>query len=87
MRATRPVFSVRAEVQKPRRRTKVTPNTVKMAIQHAKNLCYNFETTTECRAAWELVEEISDELDRQKEEDKYINGTSRDDADSLKMYD
>jgi len=50
------------------RRTQVRPSEVKQAIQHAKNICYNFEDTPECRSAWEQVEELSSELARQADE-------------------
>ena len=49
----------------PRRRTLVHPSHIKKAIQHAKNLCYNYENTQECRIAWEHVEELSAEMNRQ----------------------
>jgi uncharacterized Fe-S cluster-containing radical SAM superfamily protein len=32
---------------------------LKKAIHHAENLCYNYEDTPECRAAWEAAEELS----------------------------
>lgn len=35
---------------------------LKKAIHHAENLCYNYEDTPECRAAWERAEELSIEL-------------------------
>lgn len=49
-------------------RTQVRPAEIKRAIQHAKNICYNFEDTPECRSAWEQVEELSSELARQADE-------------------
>lgn len=52
----------------PRRRTLVHPSHIKKAIQHAKNLCFNYEDTQECRIAWEHVEELSVELSRQVSE-------------------
>ena len=51
-----------------RRRTLVHPIHIKKAIQHAKNLCYNYENTQECRIAWECVEELSAEMNRQVSE-------------------
>jgi len=59
---------------------RVTKVTVKKAIAHAKNLCFNYEKTPECRAAWELVDELSEVLDKKEEEllDKRI---------SRRMYD
>jgi len=38
---------------------------VKRAIQHAQNLCFNFENTPECRSAWEVVDELTEALDTQ----------------------
>lgn len=60
---------------RPRRRPSVKLNTndVKRAIQQAKNLCYNFEDTPECRSAWSEVEEISAALARQQERDLFKN--------------
>ena len=49
----------------PPQRKKVTKNDLRRAIQHAKNICYNFEDTPACRIAWEKVEDISDELESQ----------------------
>ena len=44
-----------------RRRVSTRPTywDLKKAIHHAENLCYNYEDTPECRAAWEAAEEIS----------------------------
>ena len=53
--------------QKPQR-TRVTVNDVKMRIAHAQNLCANYENTHECKHAWETVNELTEELDRQREE-------------------
>lgn len=71
----------------PSRRTRVFHTHVKKAVQHAKNLCFNYEDTQECRAAWELVEELTEEMDRQEEEENYIMKNSRDDMNARKMYD
>jgi hypothetical protein len=38
---------------------------VKRAIQHAQNICFNFENTPECRSAWEVVDELTEALDTQ----------------------
>jgi len=38
---------------------KIKATDIKHAIQHAQNLCFNFENTPECRAAWELVDELT----------------------------
>ena len=32
---------------------------LKKAIDHAKNLCQNFEDTTECRVAWDEVNDLT----------------------------
>ena len=32
---------------------------LKRAIDHAKNLCHNFEDTTECRIAWDEVNDLT----------------------------
>jgi len=49
---------------------KIKASDVKHAIKHAQNLCFNFENTPECRSAWEIVEELSEALDVQKERPK-----------------
>jgi hypothetical protein len=38
---------------------------VKRAIQHAQNICFNFENTPECRSAWEIVDELTEAMDTQ----------------------
>ena len=48
------------------RRTQVRPTDIKRAIQHANNICYNFEDTRECRIAWDRVEELSSEMARHR---------------------
>jgi hypothetical protein len=53
---------------RPPKRTKLRPKDVEQAIQHASNLCFNFEDTPACRVAWDRVEELSSELARQREE-------------------
>ena len=62
----KPKFFAKSEPPKKPRRTIVKPSDVKRAIQHAQNLCYNFEDTPECRIAWGVVEELSSEMARQK---------------------
>ena len=47
----------------PRRRP-VRASDVKRAIKYAQDLCYNYENTDQCRAAWSVVEELSEELAR-----------------------
>jgi hypothetical protein len=41
---------------------------LKQAIDHAKSLCHNFEDTTECRIAWDEVNELTRALHGQKPE-------------------
>ena len=48
------------------RRTQVRPADIKRAIQHANNICYNFEDTQACRIAWDHVEELSSEMARHR---------------------
>lgn len=48
------------------RRSQVRPADIKRAIQHANNICYNFEDTRECRIAWDRVEELSAEMARHR---------------------
>jgi hypothetical protein len=50
-------------------RTRVTVNHIKQSVNHAKNLCANFEATTECKLAWETVTELTEEYDRQYQEE------------------
>ena len=54
----------------PPRRPRVTSRKLQDAIQHARNLCYNYEDTPECRAAWEKVEELSSEFEIKNHSDK-----------------
>lgn len=35
---------------------------IRVAIQHAKNICHGHEDTLECRFAWEKVRVLSNEL-------------------------
>ena len=51
------------------RRTRVTVAQIKHHVNHAKNLCANYENTPECRIAWEVVNELTEEYDRQYQED------------------
>jgi hypothetical protein len=37
---------------------RISKKYVKQAVDHAKNLCLNFEDTIECRHAWEIAEEL-----------------------------
>lgn len=68
----RPQFFVRAEgsgrnSRVPKRRLK--PADVKVAIQHAQLVCYNYEDTPACRVAWDQVEEVAGALARQREQE------------------
>ena len=86
----KPKFFIRADAQKPQRRTKLRPNDVRQAIQHAQLICYNFEDTPVCRSAWERVEEMSSELARQREEElfhKTMIEMCEEDPASCKNYD
>lgn len=66
--ASRPAFFVRAESSgRNVRRAKLRVNDVKLAIQHAHNICYGFADTPACRVAWDRVEEISSAFARQRE--------------------
>jgi hypothetical protein len=56
-------------IHTPVRRTRVTVSDVKRAVKHATDLCANFEKTTECKLAWETVTELTEEYDRQYQED------------------
>jgi hypothetical protein len=53
------VLACATPLPKQRQRTKVSVRDVKQAIRQAQNLCMNYEDTPECRAAWELVDELS----------------------------
>jgi hypothetical protein len=65
---SRPVFQVRASAESSRKcRTDLKPKDVKMAIQHAQNICWGHEDTAACRIAWDQVEEMSTALARQME--------------------
>lgn len=57
---------------RPPKRTKLRPKDIEQSIQHAKNLCFNFEDTPACKIAWDRVEELSSELARQREENLRI---------------
>jgi len=49
---------------------KIKASDVKRAIEHAKLVCFNFETTPGCRVAWDRVEEISAAFDVQESRPK-----------------
>jgi len=65
---TVPVFATAQPSGKKTKRTPVKPKELRQAIDHAKNLCFNFENSIECRIAFERVEELSAELARQRDE-------------------
>jgi hypothetical protein len=46
---------------------KVTRSIIKKTIQHAKNICFNYETSPECKSAWELVDELEKGLEKQED--------------------
>ena len=67
--AARPIFaSKKGDDPHPPRRTKIRVKDVERAIQQATNLCFNFEDTPACKVAWDRVEELSAEFDRQRNE-------------------
>ena len=69
---------------------KISPKDVKRAIQHAQNICYNFEDTPSCRVAWGQVEEISTALARQQEREllkKNLDEMCLEDPEACKEYD
>ena len=69
---------------------KISPKDVKRAIQHAHNICYNFEDTPSCRVAWGQVEEISTALARQQEREllkKNLDEMCLEDPEACKEYD
>ena len=39
---------------------------LKQAIEHAQSLCHNFENTSECRVAWDEVNELTRALHDQR---------------------
>jgi hypothetical protein len=41
---------------------------LKKAIEHAKNLCIDYENTNECRVAWDEVNDLTRALHDQKPE-------------------
>jgi hypothetical protein len=63
-----PVFATAKPNGRKTKRTPVKPTELRQAIDHAKNLCFNYENSIECRLAFERVEELSAELARQRDE-------------------
>ena len=49
---------------------KIKAKHVKAAVQHARNLCLNYEDTTECRVAWGYASEIEKAFSKQKERER-----------------
>jgi ribosomal protein L1 len=66
------ILAKKGAYPRPTKRTKLRPKDIEQAIQHAKNLCFNFEDTPACKVAWDRVEELSSELARQREENLRI---------------
>jgi hypothetical protein len=67
----------------PPRRTSLRTHDVEQAINHARNLCFNFEDTASCKVAWDLVEELSAEMGRQREENLRIKDLAEELEDPL----
>lgn len=63
-----PIFATAKPTGRKTKRTPVKPQELRQAIDHAKNLCFNYENSIECRLAFERVEELSAELARQRDE-------------------
>lgn len=85
---SRPVFHVRVSAQARRyRRRDLTPKDVKMAIQHAQNICFGYEDTVACRVAWDRVEEVSSALARQMERKLLSKSMYEDDPLACREYD
>jgi hypothetical protein len=65
-----PIFATAKPSLKKTKRTPVKPHELRHAIEQAKNLCFNYENSIECRLAFERVEELSVEIARQRDEIK-----------------
>jgi hypothetical protein len=48
-----------ASVPQPPKKVQLRKRHLEEAIRHAKMICRNFEDTTECKIAWDVVEELS----------------------------
>ena len=68
-------------VARPKMRTKVKAKDIKRAIDHASQLCMNFEDTVECRLAWEKVEELSIAYNDQK----FFEKAEKDDREAIEQ--
>jgi hypothetical protein len=64
----RPVVCASAKDPKKPKRSVVHIRDIKTAIDQARNLCYNYESSVECQIAWEKVEELSVAFDRQEKD-------------------
>jgi hypothetical protein len=86
-------FIVRATAQpshRPKCRTKLNVNDVKREIEHAQNICFNFENEPACRVAWDRVEEVSSAYARQREHELYEKSVAEmcaEDPTSCREYD
>jgi glyoxylate carboligase len=70
----RPVVCVSsAKGPKKPKRSVVHIRDIKTAIDQARNLCYNYESSVECQIAWEKVEELSVAFDRQEKDIERFN--------------
>lgn len=56
---------VRCTAQPSRKKVQIRYK-LKRAVEHAQNLCLNFEDTKECRIAWDEVQDLSHALYNQK---------------------
>lgn len=70
--AIRPLQVVAKHKVPKMKRTPVKQKDLMNAIEQAKQICYNFEDTIECRMAFDRVEELSSELARQRDEMRRI---------------
>lgn len=58
-------FVIRCTAQPPRKKGQIRYK-LKKAIEHAQNLCFNFEDTKECRVAWDEVNDLTRALHNEK---------------------
>lgn len=66
------IFAAKGADPRIPKRTKLRTQDVEQAINHARNLCFNFDDTASCKVAWDRVEELSAEMARQREENLRI---------------
>jgi len=59
-----------AKPNQPRKTVK--PKHIKAAIEHTKNLCLNYEDTTECKMAWDDVHNLEVAYNKQQERERHI---------------